>query len=260
MASGEGPFTEWSERPVLVHPEGQALAHRLGVAVYVAEPGPDGRWLHASPAVSAMIGLTSEDLVADPDLWLRHLHPDDRDEVLARESRLQADGRVRSEYRMIRPDGQIVWLVDDAAMARTPDGRLVQDGFLVDITEQKRAQLMFATQAELVEAVSGPTDLSDVLANLARGVMGMASAQRCVIAVQGLALGAFPDTEASDASEGPDDSSTTHTAPVTAPDGAHLGCVTLHYARRTRPSTAELDAGRLGRPPGRARRHPRRRT
>ena len=91
------------------------------------------------------------------------MHPDDRDGALARESRLQLDGRVRSQYRMIRPDGQIVWLVDDAALARTPEGRVVQDGFLVDITEQKRAELMLATQAALVEAVSGSTDLSDIL-------------------------------------------------------------------------------------------------
>ena len=239
--AGEGPFTQWSERPVLVHPEGQTLAHRLGVAVYVAEPGADGRWLHASPAVSAMIGLTSEALVADPDLWLRHLHPEDRDDVLARETRLQVDGRVRSEYRMIRPDGQIVWLVDDAALARTPEGRIVQDGFLVDITEQKRAQLRLATQAELVEAVSGSGELVDVLAGLARGVMGMASAEHCVIAVDALRPVSHPAAFAPE-------SSPTHpaaiSAPVTAPDGTHLGCVGLHYAPGTRPPEGDHDLPR----------------
>ena len=235
--AGEGPFSQWSERPVLVHPEGQALAHRLGVAVYVAEPGADGRWLHASPAVSAMIGLTSEALVADPDLWLRHLHPDDREDVLARESRLQVDGRVRSEYRMIRPDGQIVWLVDDAALARTADGRVVQDGFLVDITEQKRAQLLLATQAELVEAVSGPSELEDVLRGLARGVMGMASAHQCVITVEGLPPVAQPPaTPWTTATQG-----AAHTAPLTAPDGTHLGCVALYYPLGTQPPEGDLD-------------------
>jgi PAS domain S-box-containing protein len=241
-AAGEGPFSQWSERPALVHPEGQELAHRLGVAVYVAEPGADGRWLHASPAVSDMIGLTSEALVADPDLWLHHLHPDDRDEVLARESRLQVDGRVRSEYRMIRPDGTIVWLVDDAALARTADGRVVLDGFLVDVTEQKRAQLMLATQAELVEAVSGPTDLADVLADLARGVMGVTSAQRCVITVQGLPPVCHPamtstlpstNTPMTPLTTGGDASR--HTAPVMSPDGTPLGCVALLYTPGGQP-------------------------
>lgn len=236
MASVEGPFTQWSERPALEHPEGRALAHRLGVAVYVAEPGADGRWLHASPAVTAMIGLTPEALVADPDLWLRHLHPDDREDVLARESRLQVDGRVRSEYRMIRPDGQIVWLVDDAALARTHEGDVVQDGFLVDITEQKHAQLMLATQAELVEAVSGPSELTEVLRGLARGVMGMASAHRCVIAVDSLAPVAHPAVTTAPGPEGQHRS-----ASVTAPDGTHLGTVTLHYAPGTVPSDGDLE-------------------
>ncbi|KQU67994.1 PAS domain S-box protein [Phycicoccus sp. Root101] len=233
MVVGEGPFTQWSERPVL-QPEDRALAHRLGVAVYVAEPGAAGRWLHASPAVTAMIGLTPEALVADPDLWLRHLHPDDRERVLDRESRLQVDGRVRSEYRMIRPDGQIVWLVDDAAMARTAEGRIVQDGFLVDITDQKRSGFMLAAQAELVEALAGPTSLAEVLAGLARKVMGMASAHRCVITVKDLPQVVHPPVTATFVGA-------THSSPIKGQDGSEMGCVTLHYMPGTPPPEGDLD-------------------
>lgn len=247
--AGEGPFTQWSERPVLVQPEGQALAHRLGVAVYVAEPGIDGRWLYVSPAVTAMTGLTPEELIAQPELWWANVHPDDRDEAVARELQLHLEGRVRFEYRMIRPDGRIVWLVDDSAMARTTEGLILQDGFVVDITEQKRAELMLATQAELVEAVAGPADLVDVLAGLASGVMGMASAVRCTITVHGLPPIVHPmhvvdDPDAQDGEAGPQGagsgSPTTVTAPVIAPDGTHLGCVSVHYAPHTHPPESDL--------------------
>ncbi|WP_406832517.1 PAS domain S-box protein [Pedococcus sp. KACC 23699] len=240
MAPESGPFTAWSERPVLVHPEGQALAHRLGVVVYVAEPGIDGTWLYVSPAVTAMTMLTPEALDAEPDLWWRHVHPEDRDEAVAKELRLHVEGRVRSEYRMIRPDGRVIWLVDDSAMARTPEGRIVQDGFLVDITEQKRTELMFATQAELVEAVSGPTDLPGVLTDLARGVVSMASACSCVIEVAGLAPVSVT-TELLAPGSAP--STTSYSAPVMTPEGEHLGSVALHYATSTQP-----DAGELGLP------------
>ena len=247
MSADLRPVEQGSERPVLVTPEDQALVHRLGVVAYVAEPGLDGSWLHVSPAVTAMIGLTPQSLHAEPDLWWRHVHPDDRDGALARESRLQLDGRVRSQYRMIRPDGQIVWLVDDAALARTPEGRVVQDGFLVDITEQKRAELMLATQAALVEAVSGSTDLSDILAALARGVMGMTSACRCVIEVTGLQ----PVTAAAQVATTPthprwvrpetQGSTSSRTAPVTTADGEPLGLVALHYAPGAQPPPGDHD-------------------
>ena len=247
MTAGVGPFTQWSERPVLVQPEDKAaLVHRLGVVVYVAEPGLDGPFLHISPAVTAMVGLTPEALLAEPDLWWRHVHPEDRDGALARESRLQLDGRVRSEYRMIRPDRRVVWLVDDAAMALTPDGLLVQDGFLVDVTEQKRAELMLATQAELVEALSGPTDLSMVLAGLARGVMGMASGSHCVIAVHGLRPVVEPATSEDATAEvdpttgATPDTATALSADVSSADGLQLGIVTLHYPPGTPPPPGDL--------------------
>lgn len=247
MSAVVGPVPHRSGRPALVQPEDQVLANRLGVVAYVAEPGLDGRWLHVSPAVTAMVGLTPEALHADPHLWWHHVHPEDRDGALARESRLAFDGRVRSQYRMIRPDGQVVWLVDDAALARTPEGQVVQDGFLVDITEQKRTEVMLATQAAVVEAVSGPTELADILTGLAGGVMGMTSACRCVIEVEGLravtAAAQVPATTAHARWPHPDTAGTpaTRSAPVTATDGERLGSVTLHYAPGAQPPTGDDD-------------------
>ena len=54
------------------------LVDRLPAAIYAAESGPDGQWLYASPQIKEILGFGAEDLIADPGLWARQLHPDDR--------------------------------------------------------------------------------------------------------------------------------------------------------------------------------------
>lgn len=216
------------------------LADRLGVAVYTAEPGPTGRWLYVSSAVIGILGFTPEQLADDPGLWLAQLHPLDRDMVLARESSLAANGRVCSEYRVTRPDGQVVWVMDDAVVEQGEDGQDVLHGFLLDITDRKRTELMFAAQADIVESVAGGTELADVLTALATAVEGLSGTARCQIEVSAdVNLGAranlaVPEPESSEASVVRD-------APILSPSGQTLGRLSLSYPSGTTPGTADAE-------------------
>ena len=62
----------------------QSLVERQPGVVYMAEPGPTGRWHFVSPQLETMLGYTPEEWMADPELWARSIHPDDRDAVLDR--------------------------------------------------------------------------------------------------------------------------------------------------------------------------------
>ena len=59
----------------------QSLIERQPGVVYLAEPGPSGRWHFVSPQVEAMFGYAAEDWIADPELWARSVHPEDRESV-----------------------------------------------------------------------------------------------------------------------------------------------------------------------------------
>lgn len=117
------------------------------VVVYEAEAGPTGRWTYVSPQIERLLGFTQEEWLADPHLWLRRIHPDDRDRVVAEELRLveQAKGRAAAdsviplEYRMVRGDGRIIWVRDEAFAVPDEIGELSKRlrGVLVDITERK---------------------------------------------------------------------------------------------------------------------------
>jgi PAS domain S-box-containing protein len=67
------------------------------------------------------------------------LHPDDRDRVLAANARSDETGEpFDEEFRIVRPDGQIVWLHSRATLVRDEEGRAVfWHGVALDVTTQR---------------------------------------------------------------------------------------------------------------------------
>ncbi|QGN57258.1 PAS domain S-box protein [Nostocoides sp. HKS02] len=239
------PDTEAAVRRPPSSAPADRLADRLGVAVYRAEPGPVGRWLSASRAVTAILGFTPEQLLADAGLWLAQLHPDDRDAVLEREASLAASGRVCSEYRVLHPDGQVVWVMDDAVVEQGDGGEDVLHGFLIDITNRKRTELMLATHADVVEAVAGGTAVDAVLTALADGVAALSGTARCTIEVFGDgATQPFAVTSDGWGADADGHAGAVREAPVLSPSGETLGRLSLRYpaAARRRAMDEDLPA------------------
>src|SRR5882757_5086507 len=59
------------------------MVERLPVIVYASELGEQGRWRYVSPQVVELLGYSAEEFLADPGLWARLLHPEDREQALA---------------------------------------------------------------------------------------------------------------------------------------------------------------------------------
>jgi diguanylate cyclase (GGDEF)-like protein/PAS domain S-box-containing protein len=118
------------------------LVERLPVVTYVAEPGEVGAWVYVSPQIERMVGYTPEEWMADPDLWGRCVHPDDRDRVFEAETRLQMGERLPAvEYRMVTRTGEVIWVSDDAVLRpEAENGSRLLDGLLADITDRKVAE------------------------------------------------------------------------------------------------------------------------
>ena len=127
------------------------LVERVPAVVYIAEPGPAGRWHYVSPQIERMLGFTAQDWIADPALWLRQLHPQDREAALADKNfklRTGREGESSSDtYRLRRRDGVAVWVRDDAMVLRDQEGRATFHGVLVDVTQEKRLENRLGHQA-----------------------------------------------------------------------------------------------------------------
>ena len=57
----------------------RALVETIPAALYIELPDPDANSLYVSPQLETLAGVTPAEYVADPDLWVRLLHPDDRE-------------------------------------------------------------------------------------------------------------------------------------------------------------------------------------
>jgi PAS domain S-box-containing protein len=75
-----------------------------------------------------------------PEDWLAQVHPDDRDRVQWFRGSLTS-GRIQNEYRIVRPDGSVRWIVDRGVPIYDSEGKLVRVfGANVDITEAREAE------------------------------------------------------------------------------------------------------------------------
>jgi PAS domain S-box-containing protein len=98
--------------------------------------------IYTSPQIEEQSGYPPQAFEEDPDLWVKLLHPADRERVLAEDARTDETGEpFRMEYRQIRRDGRVVWVRDEAFLVRDEEGTpSYWQGIQHDITEQKRAE------------------------------------------------------------------------------------------------------------------------
>lgn len=130
----------------------RSLVEQLAAVTYIAELGLEGQWLFVSPQIESLLGYKSHDWLNRSANWIEHVHPEDREIVAEAENATLLGNPFRAEYRMLRRDGNIVWINDSGTLVRGDDGRSLIHGVLVDVTEQKQLQGRLAQSARM-EAV-----------------------------------------------------------------------------------------------------------
>ncbi len=124
----------------------RGLVEQIPAVVY----SDDGQFTnYVSPQIEEILGVTAAEYLADPDMWMRMVHPDDRATVEAEsDAFLAGHGGDLTDYRMVRPDGRIVWIRDRAFAHRDEEGRVIwEQGILFDVTELKDAEARIAHMA-----------------------------------------------------------------------------------------------------------------
>ena len=120
----------------------RTVVEQIPAATYVQEIEHEFATTFVSPQIEEIVGYTPQEYSSEPELWVSILHPEDRDRVLAEDARTDETGEpFRVEYRMIRKDGSVVVVRDEAVIVRSEEGEpLYWQGFMQDITERKRAE------------------------------------------------------------------------------------------------------------------------
>lgn len=102
------------------------------------------------------------------DFWPEHIHPDDRERsiefcLVASQTRTNYE----FEYRMIAADGRIIWLHDIVNVVSVNGTPQTLRGFLIDITERKRAQEEMRQLRERLAHVARLSTMGEMTAGIA---------------------------------------------------------------------------------------------
>jgi diguanylate cyclase (GGDEF)-like protein/PAS domain S-box-containing protein len=120
----------------------RTLIEQLPLVVYVDALDAGSSNIFTSRQVEPLLGYTTAEWVADAGLFVRALHPDDRERVLAAHAYTHRTHQPLSvEYRVIAKDGRTVWVRDEGVIVLDDDGApLYLQGYLLDITTEREAQ------------------------------------------------------------------------------------------------------------------------
>ena len=102
------------------------------------------RLIYVSPSYERVWSRCADEIYADLNNFLNSIHPEDRDRV--RTSWQQcAEEAVIQEYRVVRPDGETIWIRDRGFPIHDEQGNLLWIGGIAeDITERKQTEATLA--------------------------------------------------------------------------------------------------------------------
>ena len=141
----------------------RSLVERVPAIVYQVHFGSTVEWHYVSPRIQSILGFTAEEWIAGPQLWFKQIHPDDREEVLAKGMNSSLSGKpFTCEYRMFTRDGRLVWFRDEGNVIKDPERKSAMiQGVMLDITERKRTEILQNVLYKLAERTTTSQTLTE---------------------------------------------------------------------------------------------------
>jgi diguanylate cyclase (GGDEF)-like protein/PAS domain S-box-containing protein len=164
----------------------RAVVEQIPAIVYTDVVDDTMSTTYVSPQIEELLGISPEEYIADPDLWTKQLHPDDKEEAL--QSYLQgrtSGGPFSFEYRLLARDGRVVWFRDSAVVVNDRSGApAFVHGVMFDITDRKNAEerVAFLAYHDNLTGLPNRTMFEELLE------LGMARARRHDLSVAVLCI------------------------------------------------------------------------
>jgi diguanylate cyclase (GGDEF)-like protein/PAS domain S-box-containing protein len=129
-----------------------ALVGDLDAIVWEANAERD-QYTYVSERANEILGYEPEQW-AENEWWLTHLHPADRDRIVAEAAAaIEAGDDHELEYRMLSADGGVVYIRDIVTVVSDNVHAVGLRGLMIDITAQRAAEQGVRRYAELVERI-----------------------------------------------------------------------------------------------------------
>lgn len=127
----------------------------------LVENSPDIVWsfsdkrgtLYASARVQAVLGYSPDYLYANPWLWNKSIHPDDRDQVSQAIADFVAGGNLTVEYRIKNAAGDWLWFHDRSIDRRVVGNEIIIEGISIHITDRKISEQTIRDREEELSVI-----------------------------------------------------------------------------------------------------------
>ncbi|GKS69919.1 hypothetical protein W03_19230 [Nitrosomonas sp. PY1] len=130
------------------------------------ESVPQPVWV--SENVERLLGYTTKEAL-NPDWWPSHLHPDDRELAVARQSTLLTEDQLTHGYRFSHHDGRFIWILDELRlMQNSGDQPREVVGAWLDISKHKRIELIRQTHQSVLNQIIANQPLPAILNDIAK--------------------------------------------------------------------------------------------
>lgn len=127
----------------------QYLIDNTPAIIYASVPTGDFKMTFVSANAFHVLGYRPEDMIADPNFWFEHIHPEDRGAIFSSLAMLFSEGKKNYEYRFLNNSGEYIWMHDMLKLIRDEAGNPVEVvGSLTDITERKLMEVSLQKKGE----------------------------------------------------------------------------------------------------------------
>lgn len=120
----------------------------LNVAVWSHDLKTDT--LLITPGIEKLYGYPLDAFYSDKTLWKKVIHPNDLGVLKEREQKLALGEVVTSQYRIIRPNGDVRWITDRGIPTLNAKGEFIDfSSVLFDITDRKESEDRYRSLVEM---------------------------------------------------------------------------------------------------------------
>ena len=169
----EEPNIDMNVRDVAVDDSSyRSFIENLPILFYAVDPHPPYSPIYINPAFEEL-GYSVNEWMSSADMWIRVLHPEDRDWVLAKteSAMLRGDG-IDFEYRLVTKTGDLFWVRDRSCFIRDDDGKLIcWQGVILDITARHQAEISLHNAVSLFSSTFESTADGIVVMGLDREIV-----------------------------------------------------------------------------------------
>jgi PAS domain S-box-containing protein len=108
--------------------------------------------LYINPAYEKIWGRSCQEIYQRYDAWFDDIHPDDQKLILEKFTAFMNSGEFTGEYRIIRPDGEVRWILSKTFPLSSKDGEVYRTvGIAQDITDHKQAEEQLSKLSERLQ-------------------------------------------------------------------------------------------------------------